>query len=128
MIYNLPFIAVVAMILIGLYAVLFKRNLVKMVIGISIIESGVNLFLITLGYRWWVDKNTSGVVPIFTSAPSEAVKSAPESMVLPVPQALTLTSIVIGVAVLALMLSLVMHLYKHYGTLDVMKIRRMNEE
>ena len=56
MIYNLPFIAVVAMIFIGLYAVLFKRNLVKMVIGISIIESGVNLFLITLGYRWWVMK------------------------------------------------------------------------
>ena len=126
MIYNLPFIAVVAMILIGLYAVLFKRNLVKMVIGISIIESGVNLFLITLGYRWWGENG--GVVPIFTSAPSEAVKNAPESMVLPVPQALTLTSIVIGVAVLALMLSLVMHLYKHYGTLDIIKIRRMNEE
>jgi len=126
MIYNLPFIAVVAMILIGLYAVLFKRNLVKMVIGISIIESGVNLFLITLGYRWWGENG--GVAPIFTSAPSEAVKNAPESMVLPVPQALTLTSIVIGVAVLALMLSLVMHLYKHYGTLDIIKIRRMNEE
>jgi multicomponent Na+:H+ antiporter subunit C len=126
MIYNIPFIAVVAMIFIGLYAVLFKRNLVKMVIGISIIESGVNLFLITLGYRWWGENG--GVAPIFTSASSETVKNAPDSMVLPVPQALTLTSIVIGVAVLALMLSLIMHLYKHYGTLDVRKIRRMKEE
>ena len=125
MIYNIPFIAVVTMILIGLFAVLFKRNLVKIVIGITIIESGVNLFLISLGYRWFGENG--GVVPIFTNAPSEVVNNAPQSMVLPVPQALTLTSIVIGVAVLALMLTLVMHIYKHYGTLDVRKIRRLKE-
>jgi len=121
MIYNIPFIAVIAMIFVGLYAVLFKRNLVKMVIGITIIESGVNLFLITLGYR------EGGVAPIFTSAPSDVAGNAPSTMVLPVPQALTLTSIVIGVAVLALMLSLIMHIYRHYGTLDVRKIRRLKE-
>jgi multicomponent Na+:H+ antiporter subunit C len=125
MIFNIPFIAVVAMIFIGLYAVLFKRNLVKMIIGIIIIESGVNLFLITLGYRWFGE--SGGVAPIFTSAPSDAVENAPQSMVFPVPQALTLTSIVIGVAVLALMLSLVMHIYKQYGSLDVKKIRRLKE-
>jgi len=120
-IYNIPFIAVAVMILIGLYAIIFRRNLVKIVIGISIIESGVNLFLITLGYR------EGGVAPIFTSSPSSVAENAPNSMVLPVPQALTLTSIVIGVAVLALMLSLIMHIYKHYGTLDVRKIRRLKE-
>ncbi len=116
---NIAFLAVVAMIMIGLATVLFKRNLIKIVIGISIIESGVNLFLITLGYR------DNGVAPIFTSLP--AGTSYPEGMVLPVPQALTLTSIVIGVAVLALMLSLVIHIYKHYKTLDVRKMRRLKE-
>ena len=121
MIYNIPFIAVVTMIIIGLYAILFKRNLIKIVIGIVIIESGVNLFLITLGYRG------GGIAPIFTNAPADVVKEIPSSMVLPVPQALTLTSIVIGVAVLALMLSLIMHIYRHYGTLDVRKIRRLKE-
>jgi len=119
MILNFPFIAVVAMVFIGLFAVLFKRNLIKMVIGISIIESGVNLFLITLGYR------EGGVAPIYTGLP--AGTTYPEGMVMPVPQALTLTSIVIGVAVLALMLSLTMHIYRHYGTLDVRKIRRLKE-
>lgn len=109
MIFNIPFIAVVALILIGLYAVIFKRNLIKMVIGITLIESGVNLFLITLGYR------EGSIAPIYTSSPGGI-------MALPVPQALTLTSIVIGVAVLALMLSLVIHIYRHYGTLDVRKI------
>jgi multicomponent Na+:H+ antiporter subunit C len=48
-------------------------------------------------------------------------------MSLPVPQALTLTSIVIGVAVLALMLSFVIHIYRHYKTLDVQKVRRLKE-
>jgi len=109
MIYNIPFIAVAALILIGLYAVIFKRNLIKMVIGIVLIESGLNLFLITLGYR------EGSISPIHTSSPGGI-------MALPVPQALTLTSIVIGVAVLALMLSLVIHIYRHYGTLDVRKI------
>ncbi len=117
MIFNIPFIAVMALIGIGLYAILFRRNLIKIVIGISILESGVNLFLITLGYR------KGGFAPIYTQAPEEAMGK----MVLPVPQALTLTSIVIGVAVLALMLSLVIHIYRHYGTLDSRKVRRLKE-
>ena len=114
MIFNIPYIAVVALILIGLYALVFKRNLIKMVIGITLIESGVNLFLITLGYR------KESIAPIYTSSPGGI-------MAFPVPQALTLTSIVIGVAVIALMLSLVMHIYRHYGTLDARKVRRLKE-
>jgi len=110
MIYNIPYFAVVGLVLVGLIAVVFKRNLIKIVIGITLIESGVNLFLITLGYR------EHSVAPIFTSASSKI-------MSLPVPQALTLTSIVIGVAVLALMISFVIHIYRLYGTLDARKIR-----
>jgi len=114
MIYNIPYIAVVCLILIGLYALVYKRNLIKMIIGITLIQSGVNLFLITLGYR------KGSIAPIYTSSPGGI-------MALPIPQALTLTSIVIGVAVLALMLSLVIHIYRHYGTLDVRKIGRLNK-
>ena len=114
MIYNIPYIAVVCLILIGLYALVFKRNLIKMIIGITLIESGVNLFLITLGYR------KGSIAPIYTSSPGGV-------MALPIPQALTLTSIVIGVAVLALMLSLVIQIYRHYGTLDVRKVGRLKE-
>jgi multicomponent Na+:H+ antiporter subunit C len=109
MIYNIPFIAVAALVLIGLYAVVFKRNLIKIVIGIILIGNGVNLFLITLGYR------ENSTAPIYTSSPVGI-------MSLPVPQALTLTSIVIGVAVLALMVSLVVYIFRHYGTLDARKI------
>jgi len=105
-----PYIAVIGLVLVGLFAVVFKRNLIKIVIGITIIESGVNLFLITLGYR------ENSIAPIYTSSPGGL-------MSLPVPQALTLTSIVIGVAVLALMISFIVHIYRHYNTLDASKIR-----
>jgi multisubunit Na+/H+ antiporter MnhC subunit len=114
MIFNIPYIAVIGLILVGLYALVFKRNLIKMVIGITLIESGVNLFLITLGYR------EGSTAPIYTTSPGGI-------MSLPVPQALTLTSIVIGVAVLALMLSLVIQIYRHYKSLDAEKMRRLRE-
>jgi len=119
MIYQIPFLAVAGLVIIGLYAIIFKRNLIKMVIGVTLIESGVNLFLITLGYR------EGSIAPIFTSLP-EGV-AVPEGMALPVPQALTLTSIVIGVAVLALMLSLAIQIYRHYNSLDSDKVRRLKE-
>ncbi len=119
MIYNIPYIASVVLVIIGLYAILFKRNLIKIAMGITVLESGVNLFLVTLGYR------ENAVAPIYTNLPGGT--SIPEGMTLPVPQALTLTSIVIGVAVLALMLSFVVRVYQHYGTLDSREVRRLRE-
>lgn len=110
MIYNIPFITTAILAIIGLYAVLFKRNLIKIAIGITVVESAVNLFLIAVGYR------KGGVAPIYTNLPPDV--QVPQNMVLPVPQALTLTSIVIGVATLALILAFAMRIYKHYGSLD----------
>jgi len=111
-IFNIPFLAVAALVGIALYIIISQRNLIKIVMGIVILESGVNLFLITLGYR------EAGIAPIYTNAP-EGV------MVLPIPQALTLTSIVIGVATTALMLSMIMLIYRHSGDIDSEKSRKM---
>ncbi len=110
---NFPYIVSMLLVAIGIYALLFKRNLIKLVIGISLVETGVNLFLVTLGYR------TAGIAPIYTYAPEA------KSMVLPTPQALTLTSIVIGLATTALLLSFAVFIYRHYGTLDVRKIKEL---
>ncbi len=107
---SIPLLGVVLLIGMGISALALKRNLIKMVIAIHVIGSGVNLFLISLGYR------EGGIAPIFTNAPKL-------KMVLPAPQALTLTSIVIQLAVIALMLSFIISLYKSYGTLDSEKRR-----
>ena len=106
------YIGAFGLIFIGLYIILVKRNLIKVIIGLSILDTGVNLFLISIGY---INKGTA---PIFSRLDMETSK-----MVDPVPQALVLTAIVIGVAVLALALSLAIRLYQHYGTLDLRKVR-----
>ncbi len=115
MIANLPFIAVALLIGIALATILLKKNMIKMVMGLAMLEGAVNLFLVSLGYR------ENGIAPIFTNAPEGA------DMVLPTVQALTLTNIVIGVATTALMLVLVMVIYKKYGTVNADKIRRLKE-
>ena len=106
------YIGAFSLILIGLYIILVKHNLIKVIIGLGILDTGVNLFLISVGYI------TKGTAPIFSRSDID-----PENMVDPVPQALVLTAIVIGVAVLALALSLAIRLYQHYDTLNLRKIR-----
>ncbi len=103
----------ISLVLIGLYAVLVKKNVLKMLIGLSIMESGVNLLLVSVGY-------ISG-----RSAPILSEGIGPKQAVDPIPQALVLTAIVIGVATTALALSAAIILYEKYGTLNVEEIRRL---
>jgi len=108
--FNFPFVAAALLVGISFYILIFKRNLIKLIMGIGMLASGVNLFLVALGYR------AEGNAPIYTDVPGGP-------MVLPVPQALTLTSIVINVAVLALMLTMVILIYRHTGDVDSKKSR-----
>ncbi len=98
---------------IGLYCILRKRNLIKIIIGIIITEYAVNLFFVLIGYRM------HGRAPIH--APDQEVLN----MVDPLPQALVLTAIVIGLAVTALIASIAIRVYEKYGTFDITKIRRL---
>lgn len=98
---------------IGLYCVLRKRNIIKIIIGIGIIEYAVNLFLVLVGYR------TKGRSPIFAN------DQVIERMVDPLPQALVLTAIVIGLAVTALMVGIAIKIYSKYGTFDITKINKL---
>ncbi len=98
---------------IGLYCVLRKRNLIKIIIGLGIIEYAVNLFFVLVGYRF------GGRAPIL--AKDQAVLN----MVDPLPQALVLTAIVIGLAVTALLVAIAIRLYERYGTFDITKIRNL---
>jgi len=97
----------------GLYCILRKRNIIKIIIGVLIAEYAVNLFLVLLGYRM------EGRAPIFS-------KEGPiANMVDPLPQALVLTSIVIGLATTALLVAIAIMIYKKYGTFDITKIKEL---
>ena len=106
------YVGAVGLILIGLFTVLTKRNLIKIVIGLTVLDTGVNILLVAIGY---IHNRTA---PILTQEHLD-----PTKMVDPVPQALVLTAIVIGLGVTALALGLAVRAYRHYKTLDTNKMR-----
>ena len=107
------YIGAFLLIVIGLALIIFKKNLIKIVIGMGVMDSGINLLLITIGFR------AGGTAPIFISDLKDAF------FVDPIPQALTLTSIVIGACVTALALSLVIKIKERYGSIESDKVRRL---
>jgi len=100
----------------GLYCLVAKKNIVKKVIGVVIMDYAVNLYLIIVGYK------RGGVAPIVERGMSA---STLERFVDPLPQALVLTSIVIGLGVLALMVSMCIRLYEKHGTFDMSQISKL---
>ena len=98
---------------VGLYCVVVKKDLIKIIIGVSIMDYSVYLILVLIGYRM------QGRAPIYDKQ-QEIL-----NMVDPLPQALVLTAIVIGVAVLGLLISVALRLYEKYGTFDITEIRKL---
>lgn len=98
---------------VGLYCIITKKNLIKIIIGIGIVEYAINLFFILIAYR------ISGRAPIL------AQDQVIENMVDPLPQALVLTAIVINLAVTALLVAIAIRIYEKYGTFDIEKIKRL---
>jgi multicomponent Na+:H+ antiporter subunit C len=118
----MPYAICFLLFMVGLYCAVVKKNMVKIVIGILVMEYAVNLFLIMLGYRF------GGVAPIVDRGMVEsqsAWSSFTNFAVDPLPQALVLTSIVISLGSLALMISICIRMYEKYGTFDITEIRRL---
>ena len=113
MIYFLCFI----LFAIGLYAVVTKKNLIKIIIGVIVMDYAIHLFLILIGYR------KGGAAPIIDKG--TVAKEFIRFSVDPLPQAMVLTSIVIGLGLIALMVSICIRLYEKYRTFDITGIRRL---
>ena len=112
------YIASFILIALGLYTVCVKRNMIKLVLGLSLIDYGVNLLIVSFGF------NEGGTAPIYDlSDLLNGVSS--EFFVDPVPQALTLTSIVIGARVEDMAPSLVIMIYKKYRSVNADEVRRL---
>ena len=102
-----------ALFAVGLYCVLRKRNLIKIIIGIGIMGYAVNLFFVLTGYR------TKGRSPIF--AHDQVIKK----MVDPVSQAVVSTVIVIGLSLTLVLIAVAIRIYEKYGTFDITKINKL---
>lgn len=99
------------LILIGLYGALSNRNILRMIVAFAVANTGVNLVLVAVGYMH------GRTAPILNQAVPAA--EAAKLIIDPLPQALVLTAIVIGVGVTALMLAYAYKLFKTRGTLDI---------
>jgi energy-converting hydrogenase B subunit E len=128
----LCFLTAALLVVVGLYAVIFMDNLLKKIIGVTLISDGVNLVLITEGFNKIVaiispEMAERGV----TSAISANLEEFPEfaaQAAFPLPSALVLTSIVISVSIFAIMLALAIRLYQQYRSMSSSVIFKEVEE
>ncbi len=99
------------LIMAGLWAILSRENIIRIILGFGIFDTGLNIVILSFGYL------KDRTAPILDSV--VGINEALNSIVDPVPQALVLTSIVIGFGVTALMLAYAMKLHKEKGTLNI---------
>ena len=108
------YLVVVALMLIGLYIVMSRQNLVKKIIGLAIFQTALFLLYISLG------RISSGTAPII-----DATKDYTYSN--PLPHVLILTAIVVGVATTALGLALILRINDAFGTIEEDEILAMKD-
>ena len=99
------YLIVILLMMIGLFLVISRANLVKKLVGLSIFQTSVFLFYITLG------RVSGGTAPILTDAPDQLYSN-------PLPHVLILTAIVVGVATTALGLALILRIKESFGTIE----------
>ena len=102
---NWNYFIVIILMMLGLFIVITRYNLVKKLVGLSIFQTSVFLFYIS------VAKVDGGTAPILTGNPDTLYSN-------PLPHVLILTAIVVGVATTALGLALVLRIHTAYGTIE----------
>jgi len=99
--------------LVGLYGVVTRRNLIKIAISLSVVEFSVFLFFALIGY---ID---DGIAPIVD--PADPVRTYVD----PLPQAMVLTAIVIGLATTAMLMAVIIRIFRKYRTFDIREINNL---
>ena len=102
------YVLTVLMMLIGLYGMVVKRNLMKKLIGMNIFQAAIILFFIVQAFK------TGASVPVY----DPELGTAPDRYVNPIPHGLMLTAIVVSVATTGVALALLIRIHRHFGTLD----------
>jgi multicomponent Na+:H+ antiporter subunit C len=109
----MPYLLCFILFLTGIYGIVTRRNLIKIAISLSIMEFSCFLFFALIGYT------DGGIAPIVD--PADPVKAYVD----PLPQAIVLTAIVIGLATTAMLMSVIIRLYRTYKTFDIREISNL---
>ena len=109
----------IILMIIGLYGITFKKNFIKKIIGLSILQTAIILFFISIGAK------KDATIPIIEHAHNSAHSAVHASHYInPLPHVLMLTAIVVAVATLGVALALAIKIYQQYETLDEDEILR----
>lgn len=112
--FSIEYIAVITgflLLMAGLWGVISQKNIIKMIISFSIIDTSIHLLLVAIGY---IRNRTAPIIDEAVPG-SEAARLVTD----PVPQALVLTAIVIGVGVTALMLTFALKMFRNNKSLEI---------
>ena len=110
---KINYIVVIILVMLGLWAMIAKKNIIKKLIGMCIFQTGIILFYISMGAK------TGSTIPIVDHhAHHHAHHIVASNYANPLTQILMLTAIVVGVATLGLGLTLVRRLYDQFNTLN----------
>jgi multicomponent Na+:H+ antiporter subunit C len=112
----------VILMMIGFYAMIGKRNLVKKLIGMNIFQTAIILFFVSTGAK------SGGKIPILNKYEVLEHGVNVNSIVNPLPHVLMLTAIVVGVSVTGVALAVLVRIYRKYGTLEEDEILQKIEE
>ncbi|MCG8688492.1 MAG: cation:proton antiporter subunit C [Desulfobacterales bacterium] len=116
----------VILMMIGLYAMIAKNNLIKKVVGMSIFQTAIILFYVSIGYKH------NATIPIIQGdhghgAHDAAIQAA--HYINPLPHVLMLTAIVVSVATFGVAMALCVKIYQRYQTLEEDELRmRLSEK
>jgi multicomponent Na+:H+ antiporter subunit C len=110
---NFNYVIVVILMMIGLWAMLAQKNLIKKCIGMAIFQTGIILFFISIGAK------DNALIPILTEAANHTYPVPDVAKVAnPLTQILMLTAIVVGVATLGVGLALAQKIYQQHSSFD----------
>ncbi|MFH2093584.1 MAG: cation:proton antiporter subunit C [Pseudomonadota bacterium] len=114
----------VILMMIGLYAMIAKNNLIKKLVGMNIFQTAIILFYVSIGYK------TNGTIPIIRDphgGHNALIQAA--DYINPVPHVLMLTAIVVSVATFGVAMALAIRVYQQYQTLEEDELRmRLSED
>lgn len=110
---NIVLVTGFILVLIGLWGMLTHRNILRIIIGFTLMDTGIHIVTVSLGYV------ANGTAPIFDGALNLNLTEAPALVVDPIPSALVVTAIVIGLSVTAVMLAYAIRLYESKRTLSI---------
>jgi multicomponent Na+:H+ antiporter subunit C len=103
----------IVLMMIGLYAIIVKNNLVKKIIGMNIVQTAIILFFVSIGAK------RGATIPIIAHGHGEEVHAVHAvDYINPLPHVLMLTAIVVSVATLGVALAMAIKLYQEYNTLE----------